>query len=80
MTPIAAACAQIGGFSFACLEHLTSYLPLYEALDPEYQPVAYKFWDSDYAFARERITSSPAFITKVQSVNEIPFTQTQVTG
>jgi hypothetical protein len=33
-----------------CLEHLDSYLPLYSALPPEYQPAAFKFYDSDYAF------------------------------
>lgn len=76
----------LGGACFAtspigeCLEHLDSYLPLYGALAPEYQPAAYKFYDSDYAFARERITSSPAFITRVKTLGDIPFTQDKVTG
>lgn len=78
-TPIGAACFSINGTG-DCLEHLDSYLPLYGALAPEYQPAAYTFYDSDYAFARERITSSPAFITRVNSLGDIPFSQADVTG
>lgn len=63
-----------------CFQSLASYEALYAALDPEYQPASFRFWDSDYAFARERITSSPAFITRVNSLSEVPFTQAQVLG
>jgi hypothetical protein len=85
-TGIKEVAAPVGGACFAishsgeCLEHLDSYLPLYSALAPEYQPAAYKFYDSDFAFARERITSSPAFITRVDTLEEIPFSQAEVTG
>lgn len=79
VAPLAGACAATSA-ALQCLRHLQSYLPLYSALDPEYQPAAYKFYDSDYAFARERITSSPAFITRVKNVGEVPFTQANVTG
>jgi hypothetical protein len=77
--PIIATCLAISA-SGECLNTLDSYLPLYDSLAPQYQPAAYKFYDSDYAFARERITSSPAFITRVNSVGDIPFTQADVTG
>lgn len=63
-----------------CIKHLNDFVPLYEALAPEYQPAAFKFYDSDYAFARERITSSPVFIKQVKHVNDIPFTQKDVVG
>lgn len=62
----------------ACINHLDSYWPLYESLAAEYQPAAYKFYDSDYAFARERITSSPLFIKRAAQVNDIPFIQNDV--
>ena len=58
----------------SCLQHLDSYLPIHAALPQEYQAAAFRFWDSDYAFARERITSSPAFIKRVNSLGEVPFT------
>jgi len=77
--PLQAACLTISETG-ECLEHLDSYLHLYSALAPEYQPAAFQFYDSDYAFARERITSSPAFITRVNRVGDIPFTQANVTG
>lgn len=64
----------------ACIESLDSYEPLYRSLAPEFQPAAYKFWDSDYAFARERITSSPLFIKLVAELSDVPFTQSDVVG
>lgn len=77
--PISTACTDISSTGM-CFETLDSYLPLYQSLDPEYQPAAYKFYDSDKAFARERLTASPAFLTLVKNVAEIPFTQADVTG
>jgi hypothetical protein len=77
--PLQAACVTISQTG-ECLEHLDSYLPLYSALAPEYQPAAFQFYDSDYAFARERITSSPAFITRANRVGDIPFTEAEVMG
>jgi hypothetical protein len=77
--PMLTACTDINSTGM-CLETLDSYLPLYQSLDPEYQPAAYKFYDSDKAFARERLTASPAFLTLVKNVAEIPFTQADVTG
>ena len=77
--PLQEACLTISQTG-ECLQHLDSYLPLYSALAPEYQPAAFQFYDSDYAFARERITSSPAFITRINRVGDIPFTQANVTG
>lgn len=64
-----------------CFKGLDSYIPLYEAVDAEYQPASFRFWDSDSAFARERITSSPAFLTRVDNLTaQVPFTQADVVG
>ena len=80
LLPVLSSKQEDGGGGFDCIQHLDSYLPLYESLDPEYQPAAFRFYDSDYAFARERITSSPLFINLVNQVDEIPFTQDDVVG
>lgn len=54
---------QIGGgggsSSGKCLKRLDSYELLYEAVDPKYQPAAFRFWDSDAA-SRARRPSSDA--------------------
>ena len=77
VAPFVQAC---GGLFSDCITALDSYEALYASLAPEYQPAAYKFWDSDYAFARERITSSPKFLRRVDGLSQIPFIQDDVVG